>query len=66
MEVYHLNLKPEHIAHDIIFVGDQNRVTQFLTALNFPLKREFKTQTGLFKGKRISVSTGIALTILIS
>ena len=24
--VYHLNLKPEHIAHDIIFVGDQNRV----------------------------------------
>jgi hypothetical protein len=24
--VYHLNLKPEHIAHNIIFVGDQNRV----------------------------------------
>ena len=24
--VYHLNLKPEHIASDIIFVGDQNRV----------------------------------------
>jgi uridine phosphorylase len=61
--VYHLNLKPEHIAHNIIFVGDQNRVEKShnsLTALNFPLKREFKTQTGLFKGKRISViSTGI-------
>ena len=24
--VYHLNLLPEHIATDIIFVGDQNRV----------------------------------------
>jgi uridine phosphorylase len=24
--VYHLNLKPENIAKDIIFVGDQNRV----------------------------------------
>jgi uridine phosphorylase len=45
------------------FVGDQNRVEKShnsLTALNFPLKEEFKTQTGLFKGKRISViSTGI-------
>jgi uridine phosphorylase len=51
--VYHLNLKPEHIAHDIIFVGDQNRVekiTQFLIALNFHSK-EFKTQTGLFKAE---------------
>lgn len=36
--VYHLNLKPEHIANDIIFVGDQNRVEKSrssLTALNF-------------------------------
>jgi uridine phosphorylase len=24
--VYHLNLKPENIANDIIFVGDQDRV----------------------------------------
>ena len=24
--VYHLNLLPEHIANDIIFVGDQDRV----------------------------------------
>lgn len=62
--VYHLNLKPEHIAHDIIFVGDQNRVekiTQFFDSIEFSMqKREFKTQTGIFKGKRISVmSTGI-------
>ena len=62
--VYHLNLKPEHIAHDIIFVGDQNRVekiTQFFDSIEFSTqKREFKTQTGLFKGKRITVmSTGI-------
>lgn len=62
--VYHLNLKPENIAHDIIFVGDQNRVekiTQFFESVEFSTqKREFKTQTGMFKGKRITVmSTGI-------
>lgn len=62
--VYHLNLLPEHIAHDIIFVGDQNRVekiTQFFDSIEFSTqKREFKTQTGIFKGKRITVlSTGI-------
>jgi uridine phosphorylase len=62
--VYHLNLQPENIAHDILFVGDQNRVekiTQFFDSIEFSTqKREFKTQTGLFKGKRITVmSTGI-------
>jgi uridine phosphorylase len=62
--VYHLNLKPEHIANDIIFVGDQNRVekiTQFFEKIEFSTqKREFKTQTGIYKGKRITVmSTGI-------
>jgi len=62
--VYHLNLKPEHIANDIIFVGDQNRVekiTQFFDNIEFSTqKREFKTQTGYYKGKRITVmSTGI-------
>ena len=62
--VYHLNLKPENIAHDIIFVGDQNRVekiTCFFDIIEFSTqKREFKTQTGTFKGKRITVmSTGI-------
>lgn len=62
--VYHLNLKPENIAHDIIFVGDQNRVekiTQFFDSIEFSTqKREFKTQTGNYKGKKITVmSTGI-------
>ncbi|WP_430400689.1 nucleoside phosphorylase [Flavobacterium sp.] len=62
--VYHLNLKPENIAHDIIFVGDQNRVekiTKHFDSIEFSTqKREFKTQTGMYKGKRMSVmSTGI-------
>jgi len=62
--VYHLSLKPEHIAKDIIFVGDQNRVekiTKFFDTIEFSKqKREFKTQTGTYKGKRITVmSTGI-------
>ncbi|MES2543301.1 MAG: nucleoside phosphorylase [Bacteroidota bacterium] len=62
--VYHLNLKPENIAHDIIFVGDQNRVekiTQFFETIEFSAQsREFKTQTGIYKGKRLTVvSTGI-------
>lgn len=62
--VYHLNLLPENIAHDIIFVGDQNRVekiTQAFDSIEFSTqKREFKTQTGTLNGKRITVmSTGI-------
>jgi uridine phosphorylase len=62
--VYHLNLKPEHIAHDIIFVGDQDRVakiTKHFDSIEFSTqKREFKTQTGVYKGKRLTVmSTGI-------
>ena len=62
--VYHLNLHPEDIAHDIIFVGDQDRVekiTKHFSGIEFTKqKREFKTQTGIYKGKRITViSTGI-------
>jgi uridine phosphorylase len=62
--VYHLNLKPGQIANDIIFVGDQNRVekiTQHFDSIEFSQqKREFKTQTGVYKGKRLTViSTGI-------
>ena len=62
--VYHLNLKPGQIANDIIFVGDQNRVEKITKHFDFiefsTQKREFKTQTGTYKGKRISVmSTGI-------
>jgi len=62
--VYHLNLKPEHISDTIIFVGDQDRVekiTKHFDSIEFSTqKREFKTQTGSYKGKRITVmSTGI-------
>ena len=62
--IYHLNLRPEHIATDIIFVGDQYRVdkvTKHFDAIEFSTqKREFKTTTGTYKGKRLSViSTGI-------
>ncbi|WLD25044.1 nucleoside phosphorylase [Flavobacterium dauae] len=62
--VYHLNLKPENIANDIIFVGDQDRVesiTKYFDSVEFSTqKREFKTQTGIYKGKRLTViSTGI-------
>jgi len=62
--IYHLNLKPENIAKTIIFVGDQDRVTtvakHFDTITFETQKREFKTITGVYKGKKLSViSTGI-------
>ena len=62
--IYHLNLKPENIATDIIFVGDQDRVdkiTKHFDEIEFTTqKREFKTTTGFYNGKRLSVvSTGI-------
>jgi len=62
--IYHLNLKPENISNTIIFVGDQdrvNKVTSNFDSIEFETqKREFKTQTGHYKGKRITViSTGI-------
>ncbi len=62
--IYHLNLKPSNIAETIIFVGDQDRVekvTKHFESIEFTTqKREFKTTTGIYKGKRISViSTGI-------
>ena len=62
--VYHLHLKPENIARDIIFVGDPDRVekvTKYFDRIDFTIqKREFKTVTGVYKNKKISViSTGI-------
>ncbi len=62
--VYHLNLKPANISNDIIFVGDPDRVdkvTKHFDAIDFTThKREFKTTSGTYKGKRLSViSTGI-------
>jgi uridine phosphorylase len=62
--IYHLNLRPENIATDIIFVGDQDRVdkiSKHFDSIEFTTqKREFKTTTGTYKNKRFSViSTGI-------
>ncbi|WP_299128355.1 nucleoside phosphorylase [uncultured Winogradskyella sp.] len=62
--VYHLNLKPEDISDTIIFVGDQDRVekiTTYFDSVEFSTqKREFKTQTGYYNDRRITViSTGI-------
>ena len=62
--IYHLNLKPEHLASSIITVGDPERVA--LVSRHFDwievkvARREFITHTGTYKGKRISVmSTGM-------
>lgn len=62
--VYHLNLKPENVAKTIIFVGDQDRVekvSKHFDTIEFQIqKREFKTHTGIYRGKRLTViSTGI-------
>lgn len=62
--IYHLNLKPEHLASTIITVGDPDRVqkvSQYFDKIEFTTsKREFVTHTGIFNGKRISVmSTGM-------
>lgn len=62
--VFHLHVKPENIADKIILVGDPGRVE--LVASHFESReseaesREFRTVTGVYKGKRITViSTGI-------
>ncbi|MFD2599800.1 nucleoside phosphorylase [Sphingobacterium corticis] len=62
--VYHLNLLPEDIAEQIIFVGDQERVplvSRYFDKIETKKgKREFITHTGYLNGQRISVvSTGI-------
>ena len=63
-KIYHLNLLPSQLAPIIITVGDPDRVEMvskyFDTIETTAQHREFKTQTGTYKGKRISViSTGI-------
>lgn len=62
--IYHLKLKPEHIAQNVILVGDPGRV-ELISAkfdnIEYKIQnREFITHTGFYKGKRITViSTGI-------
>lgn len=62
--IFHLHLRPEQLADKVILVGDPGRVA--LVASHFDdveytvESREFKTMTGTYKGKRITVlSTGI-------
>ena len=62
--IYHLNLKKEEIADNIILVGDPNRVEQIsnkFEKIDFKVShREFITHTGYYNDKKISViSSGI-------
>jgi uridine phosphorylase len=62
--IYHLNLKPDEIAHTVITVGDPDRVKQvskyFDQIESKSQHREFVTHTGWLGRKRVSVvSTGI-------
>lgn len=62
--IFHLHLLPEQVADKVILVGDPGRVAT--VAAHFEERecevesREFRTITGTYKGKRITViSTGI-------
>ena len=64
--IFHLHLRPEHLADKVILVGDQGRVdivASFFDEGSIECdiqSREFHTITGKYHGKRIScISTGI-------
>lgn len=62
--VFHLHLRPEEIADNIVLVGDPGRVDLFSEMLSDKefdrSSREFHSVTGKFGGKRVTVlSTGI-------
>ena len=62
--IFHLQVKPEHLADKVILVGDPGRValvaSYFDTIESKSESREFHSVTGSYKGKRITVqSTGI-------
>ncbi len=62
--IFHLHIRPEHLADKVILVGDQGRVdlvASFFDTIECDIQsREFHTITGTYKGKRIScISTGI-------
>lgn len=63
-QVYHLGLSPEHLAQNVILVGDQDRVgmiSKFFDKIDHESHhREFTCHTGWYKGKHITaLSTGI-------
>ena len=62
--IYHLNLLPSDIGDTIITVGDPERVpsvSKYFDSIEVKKeRREFRTHTGSYKGKRLTVlSTGI-------
>ena len=62
--IYHLHLRPEHIADNIIVVGDPQRVeiiSNYFDNIEYKItNREFVTHTGTINGKRITaLATGI-------
>ena len=62
--VFHLHMRPEQLADNVILVGDPGRVdmvAEFLTDIEFRnSSREFVSTTGRYNGKRFTVlSTGI-------
>ena len=62
--VFHLHMRPEQLANNVILVGDPGRVdmvAEFLTDIEFRnASREFVSTTGRYNGKRFTVlSTGI-------
>ena len=64
--IFHLHLLPEQIADIVMLVGDPGRVemvAQFFDSRECEVSnREFKTITGTYKGKRMTVlSTGIGI-----
>ena len=61
---FHIHLRPEELADNVILVGDPGRVamvSEFLTDIEFRHEsREFVSVTGKYNGKRVTVlSTGI-------
>ncbi len=62
--IFHLHLKPENVASQVILVGDPQRVdtiASYFDEIEFSVQnREFKTVTGWYHQKKITVtSTGI-------
>ncbi|MBR6415053.1 MAG: nucleoside phosphorylase [Bacteroidales bacterium] len=62
--VFHIHLKPEELADNVILVGDPGRVdmvAEYLSDIEFRhASREFVSVTGKYNGKRVTVlSTGI-------
>ncbi|WP_449026127.1 phosphorylase family protein, partial [Porphyromonas endodontalis] len=59
--IFHLHLKPEQLADKIILCGDPDRVGMIANYFDSQecdvQNREFRTITGSYKGKRITVQS---------